>query len=827
MPLGKVMNFEKDKCEWQLKLHVLSSDRIYCSVKRLQALESPSVILFQPFQRISITINRSVIPMKNATNTQRQSSTHTKSMREVVFGENGMLHTAIGDKYEKREGQIRMAVAVGKAIMSRSKLLCEGATGIGKSFGYLIPAFSPATRKAREAIEGEGKPIILSTSTKILQDQLIETDVPLIRKATNVDLKVHIAKGRNNYMSWRRLENFQSQLADNTFLFDHIDAAQHSHRQADALADWWKAIVDNNLDIDGEFVNFTPEKYKQVLKTDIDLHTTDTYPLHREIISAVQSDHNDCLGKACPNYDNICPYYTKRRDMGDADLIIANHTLLALHLRQNILPEANTYIIDEAHKFYSAVSSVFQIELSLQKVKMFTKAILNKWNTFKKEAVIVERILITKEIDRFTRQIGQTINIATKFFDDYHAMLHQTALYQKKINDRNQTYPYVTLVPFDEKLVEFVGELQKYVDYCNEFAEIHFAKYWLEETDDQDEDIDEKDNGLYKDWQLFSLISKLATDIVNDAYAVLNHTAPKTHCYWADIAASLSGKVVDGNRVKLIRTPIDITAYLEPLFAPDNSVILTSATLTTGQQGFNRLKTQLGLQHYPNVSEMVEPSPFPLKQNAAIHLFPTILLPPTSSSSNKIEDAYFEQQATLCEYYLRLNHGRALVLCTSRYYMDRLYQCMEPVFEDLGVQGLIQSTGVNLKELLSDFVSDETSILFGVDSCWEGLDAPGDTLKTVVITRLPFSPPHPVTEARIRTLQNIKQGFWEVQLPDMLLRLKQGAGRLIRSTTDIGVIAILDPRAVTKSYSKDIIKSLPPANIVYNPKPIIQHINNL
>ena len=157
--------------------------------------------------------------------------------------------------------------------------------------------------------------------------------------------------------------------------------------------------------------------------------------------------------------------------------------------------------------------------------------------------------------------------------------------------------------------------------------------------------------------------------------------------------------------------------------------------------------------------------------------------------------------------------------------MDTLYERMVDVLQEMGVNGLIQKSGVNVKQLLSDFVSDETSVLFGVESWWE-TDAPGDTLKTLVMTRLPFAPPHPVTEARIDQLGGTRHGFREVLLPEMLLRLKQGAGRLIRSMTDTGVIAILDPRVLKKSYGRDIKYSLPAARIVVDPKPAVQFLDN-
>lgn len=749
-------------------------------------------------------------------------------MKKDVFGTGGMLHNHIGAKYELREGQMRMAVAVAQAIIGRNILLCEGATGIGKSFGYLIPAFSPATRAMREDLEGESKPIILSTSTKILQDQLIELDVPMVSKATNVDMRCHVAKGRNNYLSWRRLENFQSQLADNTFLFSDKDAPEKSTIQAHALAAWWQTIFENDMEIDGEFSNFTQQGYEKVLGTKVASEAVDMhFPLNSEVLAAIRSDHTDCLGKACDNAMGICPYYKKKRGMDDAGLIIANHTLLALHLRYgSVLPEANTFIIDEAHKFYQAVSKAFQIELGARRVRNFLKTFMNRWNAFKKRAEAVDSGAITREMEYFDQLSRHTEALASDFFLAYHQVLHEQALSDRLINAQTEMYGYTLTAPVHEKSEELVKELRKYVDRCKAFAMECFSTE-MDVAEDADAS-DEIDPVLADDYELFRLIYTAAANMTSEAKSVLSHKSPEKYCYWAEIAdAKKDGtQIIDAERLMLIQTPIDIIGYLAPLFAEDNSVILTSATLTTGRGDFGRLKSQLGLQDYPQVRQLIEPSPFPFKDNAQIHLFSKILLPPKPSDTLDVQEAYLEEQAALCEYYLKLHHGRALILCTSRYFMNQLYERMHPVIEELGVSGYIQTPDVNVKQLLSDFVKDETSVLFGVESCWEGLDAPGDTLKTLVITRLPFAPPHPVTEARIQQLADQRTGFREVLLPEMLLRMKQGSGRLIRSATDWGVIAILDPRVMTKSYGCDIQNSLPPAEIVRNPVKTLQYLKD-
>lgn len=749
-------------------------------------------------------------------------------MKKDVFGKGGMLHKHFGEKYELREGQMRMAVKVAKAFIGRNILLCEGATGIGKSFGYLIPAFSPATRAMREDLEGESKPIIVSTSTKILQDQLIELDVPAVSKATGVNMKCHVAKGRNNYLSWRRLENFQATLADNVFLFSDKDASEKSTIQANALAAWWSTIYDKKMSIDGEFANFTHQTYEQVLNTKVDPKDIEThFELHPEVVAAVQSDHTDCLGKTCPHAAGICPYYNKKRGMDTAGLIIANHTLLALHLRfHTVLPQANTFIIDEAHKFYYAVSAAFQLELGVWRIRNFLKIFMNRWEAFKKNVHKVDTGAIARKMEHFAKLNSHTENIAIELFLEYHRLLHQVALADGIINEQTQRYAYVMSAPVHNKFQVLIDELQKYVDRCHEFAITYFGKGYDAEDSVDDAKNEDMELSLEHDYQLFRLIYRSALNIATEAKKVLSHEAPNTYCYWAEIADTKKDetKFIDAERLTLIRTPIDITSYLKPLFAEGNSVIMTSATLTTQKGDFGRLKSQLGLKENPKVQEMVEPSPFPFKENAQIHLFSEILLPPNPSDGPEIHEAYFVEQTALCEYYLKKNHGRALILCTSRYFMNRLHERLTPVIQEIGVNGYIQNTDVNVKQLLSDFGSDETSVLFGVDSCWEGLDAPGDTLKTLIITRLPFTPPHPVTEARIKQLDASSNSFRDVLLPDMLLRLKQGVGRLIRSMTDTGVIAILDPRVLTKPYARDIQNSLPPARIVRNPVDTLEYL---
>ena len=477
-----------------------------------------------------------------------------------------MLHRAVGNDYELREGQMRMAVEVARAIIGRGILLCEGATGIGKSFGYLIPAFSPNTRNIREQIEGKPKPIILSTSTKMLQDQLIETDVPLVAAATQVPLKVHVAKGRGNYLSKRRLDNFLAQFEANTFEFDSYDAVELAIPQTTAFNDWWTGIRVNQLNIDGEFNNFTPEHYKRATgeypKTE---NIENTFELHSEILEAVRSDHQDCLGQQCENHPNNCPYYKKRNQMDTADIIIVNHTLLLMHLRNgNILPPANTYIIDEAHKFYHTANAVFEISLNLARIQKFLTSNLAKWKMFLQETQTTDRSQIQVVINTLESKISRTTHIAESFFSSYYKLIHQDALDYDVISPHNERYGYTILnIPYQKE--RLIAELQGYVELCDTFANECYSELIADEDIDEDEDTIKSQD---QDYNYFLMLSKYATDLATDTAEVLSFTSPKTYCYWVDVRNCRKNEdTITGSRLTLKRTPIDITALIEPLFA--------------------------------------------------------------------------------------------------------------------------------------------------------------------------------------------------------------------------------------------------------------------
>ena len=710
------------------------------------------------------------------------------NFKKDVFGKGGMLHRAFGDGYEIREQQVNMSVDCAKAVLNRDLLLAEGATGVGKSFAYLIASVSPSIRQALAEMDADA-PIVISTSTKVLQDQIWEKDVPEILKATDQELKVVLAKGRNNYVSARRLHEFAQGVENMTAEFATAESAAIASRIAPQLQDW----IDPDA---GEFADFAE-------------------PVPHEIRLEIESTPTDCHGEACQFYAK-CPYQRAKSKRKTADILIVNHALLALHIAyQKVLPsECSTFIIDEAHKFYDVVSSVYEVEITLRQVEWFFKTFRTRLR--KLRALVMQdaeklRQMITL-LNRFEKRKSKDADTATTFFQDAFAAV-QTAIGKASVS----RFGYAVLTPkIEAKALSSV--LSKYVAACKSLSKAFGIEY-----------ADLADNPeLTPIYLALEGLTQASKELAARVEAVVSDDDPHLWCYWSQVARATDTDTDAAYRLSLKRTPIDITEQIAPVFDAENAVIFTSATLQVDER-FARIRNQLGItagETEKNVIERVYPSPFPFAKNVEIHVFDDVLLDrPSPHASPDAKERYWQEQTRLVEYYVRLRNGRALVLCASHQQLHELSERLEPCFYDMGITALRQIGTDHLRQTFNVFKTDENSVLFGVASCWEGLDAPGSTLETVIIPQLPFAPPHPVLDARRALLPDPENDwFREISLPDMLLRLKQGAGRLVRSMTDRGVIAILSPRLLTKSYGREIIKALPPGRVVKNPVDALRYI---
>jgi ATP-dependent DNA helicase DinG len=283
-----------------------------------------------------------------------------------------------------------------------------------------------------------------------------------------------------------------------------------------------------------------------------------------------------------------------------------------------------------------------------------------------------------------------------------------------------------------------------------------------------------------------------------DLTAWLGHAVPDS-VYWVDVTLKPSQSVV------LACSPLDLGPILRrDLFDRVPTCVLTSATLSVGEPPrFNFAKSRLGLgSDFPT---MHLGSPFDFQRQVTLYLVRG--LPDPSNQPKAYEDAAIQA----IPRFVRKTEGKALVLFTSRQMMKAATRSLEPWFRGEKIILLSQSSGTPRNKLLNKFRSDTNSVLFGTDSFWQGVDVPGEALSSVIIAKLPFDvPTQPLLEARLEEIARRGGGrFQDHQVPDAVLKFKQGVGRLIRSQTDSGLIVILDPRVLTKPYGEDFLLSIP------------------
>lgn len=485
----------------------------------------------------------------------------------------------------------------------------------------------------------------------------------------------------------------------------------------------------------------------------------------------VASDRDNCLRRNCPTYE-VCFYFKARNQMYEADLLIVNHHLLFsdLALKQKdpsigILPDYDYLIIDEAHHLEATATTHASVELSNTRVKWLLDALFSERN----ESGTATRF----ESDVLKEQVDETREQANWFFNAVET-------YFNELEDRNTT------VRVDETNLDRVFSKGNTLD--QPLLEIEKTLKQMRDTAPLEDDEQE----------LSSYYNQCVR--LRDELDLMIRQPDPNYIYW--IETSRWGHTP---RIMLNATPVNVSQMLqETLFDTKESVVMTSATLSTNQT-FDYFKSRIGIV---DCQEHLVQSPFNFKEQVELHI-PRAM--PEPNSSEFVPAAIKE-----IKHYLKMTHGKAFVLFTSYKMMDEVYEEVAPYLAEIGIETFKQGSDLSRSDMLQAFRENTDSVLFGTSSFWEGVDVRGEALSSVVITRLPFEvPTHPVLEARVKQIKE-KGGneFMEFSLPEAILRLKQGFGRLIRTQTDQGIVVILDARIRTRRYGKLFIDSLPQCNIV-------------
>jgi len=467
-----------------------------------------------------------------------------------------------------------------------------------------------------------------------------------------------------------------------------------------------------------------------------------------------------CLGSTCPDYQR-CFITEMRRKALESDVIIVNHHLFFADLSvrmeasgapdAGILPEAAAVVFDEAHELEEIASNYFG--LSVSNIR------------FEELARDTETQLRSKYgADRIPQVTQQLRERARLFF----SCLPMEGDGRKPFTER-------------EDFLELSGDL--YTGVCTTLKVLESEIGELKEV--------EEAPGLRK------RVARLRSEL-----EFLLESTSTNMVFWMErrVAAGALNQRTASRSTFIQATPIDVSELIrEQVFEKIPTVVLTSATLTV-QGGFAHIRHRLGLEE---ARELIVPSHFRYKEQALLYLPPRMPDPR--------EPDFVDAAARCMERVLRLSKGRAFCLFTSYSQMRILY---ERIVSVLDYPILLHGTAPR-KALLEEFRSTPNAILFGTSSFWQGVDVQGEALSCVIIDRLPFSvPTDPVVQARMKAIEEAGgKPFFDYQVPEAILTLKQGFGRLIRSLEDRGVLVLLDPRIQRQRYGKAFLDSLPPYRV--------------
>jgi len=697
-------------------------------------------------------------PQRNFIDSQVTSSTYPSI--EEVLGHSGLFSQKF-PQYEEREGQIMMANSVKKAFADNQLLLVEAGTGVGKSFAYLIPAIEYSARNKAK--------IVISTNTKNLQEQLFFKDLPTLADILPVSFKALIVKGRENYICLKRWLEMTL----------HTNSLTRYEAQGLLYLVIWESqtrtgdISENNAFDRSKF----PASWRLVV-----------------------SERYFCGGmNRCPNSSKCHVMFVKKK-LDEAGLVVVNHSLLLTDLmnEKKTLGDYSRVIIDEAHNLPTIAGKHLGFSLTYFDINQLLNHIVfikqkKKIGLLPNFLNIIENTLRDTETAKsnFLSQGNSIIEFITDnknnfsdIFDKLSRVVEEKGSYGKfRIKDSK-------IIPDFEN--DFAQLRNSWNQLCQKF--FRFTELLRITSKDIIHDYDKYLSDFDGIYQQLSDIQESFTKLAKPEWS--------DYVIWLE---QISSRNSDFPLVIINYAPIEVNEKLHGfLYNAVDTLIMTSATLAIrGVFKFFMNQSGLALLKDKPIEQIIVPSPFDYDKQSKLFLTSFLPFP---------KDGFYVDQALKILNTLITNTKQgSMVLFTS--YKDLNYafrELQEPLFEQ-GIKLLAQGISGSRNSILNEFKRSKNSVLLGTSSFWEGVDVQGDSLSQLIVFKLPFQvPSEPLVEAYIEKLEaQNKNSFMHFMLPNALLKVRQGFGRLIRSKKDKGVVVILDKRVITTSYGNYFQQILP------------------
>ena len=595
--------------------------------------------------------------------------------------------------------------------------------------------------------------VVISTATINLQQQIMEKDLPMAQRLCGTDVRAVLVKGRRNYLCLNRLSEA---LEENSLFREKDDLLLQ-------IKDWGEQTADGSV---SELPFMPPD----------------------ELWSRICSDADACFGARCRHFEH-CFVMKSRREAAAAGILVVNHHLFFADMSLRIsglgfegtalLPRFHKLVFDEAHNIENSATSYLSEEYNrLQLFRYLQRLYSQKKGRSTGLLIRLEDIreapegVLFQELLRNLRSQAEILDaLAFDFFPEGSSVRledNSHPEYLRKIRE--------PLMLMREKLGQFIAYLNRWYDS-------------LEEEDRE---------------HMVVLEFKMILNRLNQ-YSVFMNKFTQFDRDEEDAVFWLEKKVRGGKSfVRFLITPLEIAGTLRSgIYDCYGSVVFTSATLTMDND-FRFWQRRMGLEFQQEERLVSRQFASPFDYAARVMLGLPEDLPDPS------EPAFREILRDSIKLLLESSEGRALVLFTS---YELLQYCYDSILEDWSLPqvALLRQGAEDRARLLKRFSEDEQSVLFATDSFWEGVDTPGESLRLVIICKLPFRvPTDPVYQARLEAVE--KRGgnpFRELSLPEAVMKFRQGFGRLMRRKTDRGVVVIMDGRVLRKNYGSVFLRSLP------------------